>query len=925
LMSRFTRGFDSPRPKSGGILVFSLLAGIFLCAAPVLSQVYETLPVISGVELTVDGRPGEATMRSLVPLEEGEVFSLIKVTESIRQLYRTGLFSDVRVFREGDQRVKLTFILSSKLYVRRIHVVGQGGIPEDGLKNQMSALKEGGSFTDDRLEKAVMEIRDLLSRRGLFQAQVESQVQKDPASSQVDVSFLVRSARKYTVSSLTFTGETVLPVRELRAKMRTREGEVYVPMVLEQDLERIKDLYRELDYRLAEVEVVQRVFEEEEGSVNLVVEVHPQEKIEIAVEGAEVPVELLKPIWETRVFEEWGLAEGEAKIIQYLRKKGYLFAAVRSSIERDKNRMRVIHKVSPGKRYRIKEIVFEGLRFFTPAQIKEALLIPQGLPLFRRVDGGRLFELPREIEYLYATRGFPEAKVSLDFIREGNRLKPVFFVEEGRQERIETVSVEGAELAEEETLLSQISSVSGGSFYQPNVQKDIEKLEDFYLNMGVRGTEVRARVEPRGENLYRVVFQVDEGDRVKVENIIIAGNKVTRKSTIRREVAVKEGDFARYDAIRETKRNLERLGIFTEIKIEEIPLGEGRENLLIRVREGDRNYAGLGLGLETRESLQTFSVWNNVIRPRGTAEYIRNNVLGWAAQVSLVGQISFREKRAVLSWEQPHFFGVPVEMYMNAWLEREARKSYTYDRRGVSLTAIKPLTREKEMVLISTMRFARTTIVELSVSESEIDRRFFPFSTTSISGSYIWEKRDDPFNPTRGFFFSSALEWAYPYFKAESDFLKVFSKFQYFAPLFPGVRLNSTVRVGLGKGRIPIHERFFGGGSNSFRGVTFDELGPKDSQSGQPVGGKALVLLNFELIFPLIPAFKDLYGSVFYDKGNIFSKRSQVSLKELRDALGLGLRYKTPLGPVRLEIGWNLDPAPGERRILGFITIGNVF
>jgi outer membrane protein insertion porin family len=107
--------------------------------------------------------------------------------------------------------------------------------------------------------------------------------------------------------------------------------------------------------------------------------------------------------------------------------------------------------------------------------------------------------------------------------------------------------------------------------------------------------------------------------------------------------------------------------------------------------------------------------------------------------------------------------------------------------------------------------------------------------------------------------------------------------------------------------------------------VGFDQLGPKDPVSGKPVGGKALLLFNFELSFPIIPAFEALYGTLFYDLGNVFALRRQVSLAGLRNALGVGLRYKTPFGPIRLELGWNLNPALGEKRMIGFITIGNVF
>jgi outer membrane protein insertion porin family len=150
-------------------------------------------------------------------------------------------------------------------------------------------------------------------------------------------------------------------------------------------------------------------------------------------------------------------------------------------------------------------------------------------------------------------------------------------------------------------------------------------------------------------------------------------------------------------------------------------------------------------------------------------------------------------------------------------------------------------------------------------------------------------------------------------------------KYQRYFTLVPRLIFGSTFRLGLGAGRMPIHERFFAGGSNSFRGERFDELGPKDPQSGKPVGGKAMVLFNFELAFPLVSTLPDLAGAVFYDAGNVFVNRSDLGLDRLEHAIGGGIRYRTPLGPVRLELGWNLtDPARRGKPIF-FITIGNVF
>lgn len=905
-----------------------LLAGIFVVFVPCLflqAQVSDSIFLITDINLLVDEKPASVEMRNLVPMEEGDVFSLKKITESIRQIYQTGLFSDVQVVREGDRDIKLTYLLKRKLLVRNIDLISGIDLPKRKLLRNLDAIKEEGPYSKDSLDKAVGEIKEALRREGFFQAEIEPVAQQNPATPQVDVIFAIHSVKSYTVGEIDFAGDMILSDREMRKKMETREGKKFVPAELEADLDLIRQSYRDIGYQRVEVLIAERNFDDANSKVSLKIQILPQEKIEIQVIGAEVPLALLEPIWEVQIFEDWGLREGDAKIIGYLRNKGYIFATVDSSVQYEESLMRVIHKVSPGNRFKIRNITFNGLDYFTPDQLKEKLMLSGGFPLFQKVDGSRLFELPQEIELLYRSHGFSETRVEMTFDREGNKLKPILTVEEGTQEIIDGISIRGASQFPQETLLEQISGHEGGAFFQPDIQKDIEKLKRFYMDQGFRGTEIFAEAEQVQDKRYAVRFEITEGRKIRIENIVITGYEATKKNIISRELMLQEGDYARYDAIRQSKRKLERLGIFTEVNVEEIPLSADRTNLLVNVREGARNYASLGIGLETKTKISDYAVWDYQFWARGTAELIRNNIFGTAAQASLVGQISFRETRGVFAWKQPYFFGLPMETYFNAWLEKEVRTSFTYEGSGVSLTTVNPISKTKDLDFLTTFRYARRIITDIDIEESEIDRRFFPFSTTAISGSVIWENRSDPFNPASGFFFSSVLEWAFPYFGTESDFFKTFNKFQIFTPIVPHLTLGTTVRLGLAKGRVPIHERFFAGGSNSFRGVGFDELGPKDPTSGKPVGGKALLLFNIELTFPIIPAFENLYGTIFFDKGNVFERRKQVSFAKLRNAVGIGLRYKTPLGPIRFELGWNLDPIPEEKRFIGFITIGNVF
>jgi len=923
LMLKFIRDFSFGEKKQAHF--FLLFFFIVFLPKESVSLSQKSSPLIAKVSVRIDGQANGEEMAELIPVKEGEEFSLKKVSNSIKQIYKTGLFSDVQVLKEGEQEIQLTFLLTRRYFIRKITFRGRQKVARKYLKESLFSLSEGSFFSDEKASKAVGELKEALTRKGFFQPEIEAFTERDFKSPTVSMIFEISSAKRYIIKKIAFSGEKIFPEAGLKKEMKVKEGGLYVPSALEEDLKRLKEFYGSKGYQRTEIAVEEVRFDEAERGAYVSLRIIPHEKIEIVVEGAQVPLRLLEPIWEPRIFEEWGLAEGAAKIIAYLRKKGCLFCSVTSSIEKVENEMRVVYKVSPGEKFRITDVSFEGLEYFTPEGLKEELASEANVPFSSWIDGERLYGLPAEIEFLYKTRGFPDARVTLNFSPQGKNMRAHFFIEEGGQEKIEKISFEGTNLFNKETLLKQISSFEGGFLYQPNLQNDMERLGNFYLNQGVRRTEIRARIERSGENLFSVFFSLKEGKKVKIDRIVIAGNNVTKRSTITRELRVKVGEYAFYERIRESKRRLEKLGVFIEVKIYEIPIAADKENLIISVREGKRNYAGLGVGLETRSERQTFALWNNPVRLRGTAEFIKSNVLGSAAQLSLVGQLSLKERRGVLSWEQPYFFGLPMKTFMNAWLEREERESFTFDRQGVSLTAIKSIS--KDVLFLTTMRWARTNFVILLIEESEVDRQHRPFSATSISGSFIWDRRDEPFNPRKGSFLSFVLERAFPLLKSESNYLKSFIKYKQFIPIFSGVTFSAGSRLGLGGGRkpIPVHERFFAGGSNSFRGTRFDELGPKDPVSLKPVGGEALLLLNFALTFPLIPAIKDLSGALFYDKGNVFEETKHFRMSALKDAVGVGIRYRTPLGPLRLEVCWNLDDENGEAKPLVFITIGNVF
>jgi outer membrane protein assembly complex protein YaeT len=900
-----------------------------LLAAPVRGAAQDAPPaVVSKVIVLVDSRPARGALAGLIPFKPGDPYSPAAIDRVIKQVYKMGLFSDVRVTRSGEEKVELTFSLTRNLIIRRVSFHGVK-VRSSRLKEAMETLRPGSVFSEERLPKAVDELREGLRLEGYFDPQIVPSTRTDPKAPRVDLSFKITGWKRYKIRSIDMQGPIAVPPENLLKRIKTRPREFYVPSVLDRDIQALETYYTSQGYPRSDIQLAAEHFDTEKQAVALVLGIQPHEKITIVINGARVPSSLLAPIWEERVFEEWGLAEGEVRILNYLRKKGYVYAALTSRIERPENELRVVYDVVSGKKYRIEKISFEGLKSFSAQKLRDELVVSERTLFFSLLSYDRLFALPREIEYFYQANGFPDVRAELALPRTSTGVNAILKIEEGPRRTILSISIVGSHLFPPEAILKELVSVKGGAYFPPNIQRDVGIIETYYLNHGIRGTKVTSRVETAGENSFALTFDIEEGTPVIIQNILITGNRLTRMGVVEKEIQVREGEAADSSLIQETKRRLERLGVFSDVRTDEILTEPGKETLVVTVQEGEMNYAGAGIGFESRNVIPSSEPMD--FGPRATAEYIRSNVFGMAAQLSLVGQYSDFERRAILSWNQPYLFGLALRPSLLGWVEREDRTSFTFVRRGVSFNLSRPLS--PKLILLGTLSWSRTDL-PWSQPGIEIDRRLQHYSTTLASVGVVLDKRDDTFNPEKGYFVSVVSEIAKPLLGTESDYWKTFFKVQYFKPVASQVFFSLLGRVGLAQGQlISLPERFFAGGSNSFRGEWFDFLGPKDPQAGQPEGGRALFLVNAEMRFPIIPTFKELSGAVFFDIGNVFSYLSNFRVGDLEEAAGLGIRYRTPLGPVRIELAWNIHTSPAslapretrKKTPYFFITIGQMF
>jgi len=283
-MLKFIRDFSFGEKKQA--LFFLLLFLIVFLPKESVSLSQKSSPIIAKVSVRIDGQPNGEDMAELIPVKEGEEFSLKKVTNSIKQIYRTGLFSDVQVLKEGEQEIQLTFLLTRRYFIRKIIFRGRQKVTRKDLKESLFSLSAGSFFSDEKVSKAVGELKEALTKAGYFQPEIEAFAERDFKSPTVNVIFEISSAKRYIIKKIAFSGEKVLPEAGLKKEMKIKEGDVYVPSALEEDLTRLKELYGSKGFQRTEIAVEEVRFDETERGAYLSLRIIPHEKIEIVVEGA---------------------------------------------------------------------------------------------------------------------------------------------------------------------------------------------------------------------------------------------------------------------------------------------------------------------------------------------------------------------------------------------------------------------------------------------------------------------------------------------------------------------------------------------------------------------------------------------------------------------------------------------------------------
>jgi len=708
-------------------------------------------------------------------------------------------------------------------------------------------------------------------------------------------------------------------------QMQTREGEILSPVRLREDLKAIYKMGYFTDVKFD-------VSDTPEGRVLTVIVAEKPAIRDISLRGnSKIKEKTLLNAMDIKtlsVASEPVIKEAIEKALKLYREKGYYQASITYDLQPiTPNEVNLVFNVNEGGPVEVKEISFEGVHAFKPNQLKKLMETKEkGLPLISRVTGaGKLVRetLERDAEKIgayYFNHGYIKAKVGeprVD-IREG-RVYITIPVTEGPQYKVGNVGLQGDLLEDKETLRKKLGIIKEDIYSREVIQKDISTLADFYADQGYANADITPLLKENEEKLtVDINFDISKGKKVYFERIEIAGNIKTRDKVVRRELRVYEQDLFSATKLKESMRNLRRLEYFEDVNFSTSPgSAPDRINLRVTIKERPTGSFGVGVGYSTQDQLV------------GMVEVSQNNLFGRGQRLrvqAIVGSIASRYR---INFLEPYFFDRPLGLGIDAYNWSRAFDEYTRTSFGGSVRLSHPLRWQYTHVFAS-YRFENVNLTDLSYSAlltpAIVEARDIHV-TSALTFGVRRDSRDSIFLPTKGSDQSVSIEWAGV--GGDVAFIRYILDMAYYFPLKWGTVGVLHGRGGyiqaLDYGKQPSYELFYLGGIDSIRGFKYAEISPRDPLTRDRVGGDRFFQVNTEYRFPFPLLNKyGVVGLVFFDCGNVYGAANTL-VPNVRTSAGGGLRWFSPMGPLRIEWGYNLNKKEYERQSAWEFSVGGAF
>lgn len=727
--------------------------------------------------------------------------------------------------------------------------------------------------------------------------------------------------RQFRIASISPKGNNRIDSGAILHRISSKHGDIYNQTKLRDDL---KEIFKMGYFDDVQLEVI-------DGAKGKEVIFLLKEKPVIQTvqyigvnELKEDDVKAAANIKENFLLNQFQLTNAKQAILQLYKSKGFYNSTVETSISYPDNQgARVEFVIDEGKKTYIKEINIEGNKAFSDSKIIKQIQTGERWFMSWITDSGLLDQAKAKqdtqlIQAFYADNGYLDAKVSDPVItQEKDWLYITFKVNEGQRYQVGTVEVAGDVLGDEKALLNLLAMRNEKYVSRTTVRDDILKLTDYFAEEGYAFANIRPNFQKVGDDRMDIVFHIDKGNLVYIDRIVIRGNTRTRDNVIRRELRIEEGGIFDAKALRLSSQALQRLQYFEEVNITPEPsLDPNRMTVIINVKERSTGAFSIGAGYSSADNLLFMG------------KISENNFLGRGDSLAFSASIGGKSSYFNLGYTNPHLNDSQLSWGVDAFHTTREYDDYTRESTGGGLRVGYPIW--EKWRIYANYSLTDTDLSDVRNTASYIIKKSVDINLTSaLKFSLVRDTRNLRFGATKGSRNVFSVKYAGGPLGGDAEFTKVEGSSGWYFPLFWGTSFHTKIAAGQvfenKSDKLPVYERFYLGGLNSIRGFKYAKVSPIDPETGERIGGDKMWYTNLEYIFPLLKT-QGIHGLVFFDAGKVLYDIDDIGTDDdVKKAVGAGVNWLSPMGPLQFVLGYNLDPTENEDDSVFDFSIGGSF
>jgi outer membrane protein insertion porin family len=887
-------------------------------------------PLVTAVETSSINPLPEDRVRAAIGELAGKPLARDAVRASLDRLWALGLFSAIRVDEVPKPGgITLRFVFTQRPLIRRISWEGESGIDLADLA-AVAGLAIGEEASPERLARAE---RDLLARYredGYLAARVQIQTVPVPGTSERDVTIRLDGGKPARIGEVRLLGDTGLPADKLRKALDLAEGKAYRETLVRDRVRAAEERLRQEGYFAARVTAGKPEWQAGPNRVNLDIQVDPGERFRVEFVGRRAVSESI--LRSRLTFQNSGTAdevEQEASALQIeaaYRERGYHWVDVKPQETRDGDGRVIRFVIVEGPRVVVESVTFSGNQAVPSDRLAKELETRRP-GLFRR-GLFRQEQLDHDVGVVLAqlrSLGYAEASVGpadVHFSDDRTRARVVIPVKEGPRLTAGAVTFEGVRVFTPSEIEAALP-FKRASPWQTQLAVDGQRaIERLYGTRGYHGAVVRVETS-RDNDTLGVRYDITEGEQTRIGRVLVRGLLLAREDVVRRTLPFKSGDVLIPDKLLLGQRRLGDFAAFDGVSIDPLrPPPDPFADVEVTLRERKPWHLDFGLG------------YSNADGARGFVEFGHDDVFGTGSSISIRqrlsggGEATRWAQRTDLLGRVPYIFGTPWWLDVDLFQASSGQLGYDLTQIGLWVDVHREIFTEQIRGLRLDLRYRVESVRYSHVDPNLLEEDVTPGRQliSSIAPMLTLDRRDEPLDPTRGSFHQIAVETGTRYLGSDVEFVKGWLETRWFWKWPAPVVVAVAGRLGLaepygGTPALAIQDRFYAGGATTIRGFREDRVGPLDAK-GNPIGGNATAIVNLEWRFPI---WRWLGGAVFVDSGTVTPEIADLGFDAFKTGVGGGLRIKTPVGPIRFDVGYALSPIPDESRIQFYVTVGNPF